>query len=250
MKRLSFFLGVIVILSGCVSTTSGPPEPQADKDDAAEFNYQLGARYYRNGNFELARDRLLLSIEFDPRRPVTWTTLGLTYEALENQRLAEDAYDQAVKVDPRSFKALDAYAVYLCRQEKYGSAARYFERAANIVENDNSEITLTNAGVCMAQKPDLVQAEAFFREALEARSNHPEALLQLTLLKFRTADYMSARAFLQRYLNRSVPSPAVLYLGVQIEDKLGDERAKTDFEDRLIREFPTSAEARSVLAAD
>ncbi|MDJ0760041.1 MAG: type IV pilus biogenesis/stability protein PilW [Woeseiaceae bacterium] len=250
MKRLSFFLGVIVILSGCVSTTTGPPEPQADKEDAAEFNYQLGARYYRNGNYELARDRLLLSIEFDARRPVTWTTLALTYEALENQRLAEDAYDQAVKVNPRSFDALNAYAVYLCRQEKYNPAARYFERAAELPNNDNAEITLTNAGVCMAQKPDLAKAEEFFREALEARNNHPEALLQLTLLKFRVADYMSARAFLQRYLGRSVPSPAVLYLGVQIEDKLGDDKAKTDYEDRLIREFPMSAEARSVLAAD
>ncbi len=249
MKRLSIFLGVIVILTGCVSTTTGPPEPEPDKEDAAEFNYQLGARYYRNGNFDLARDRLLLSIDFDSRRPVTWTTLALTYEALENQRLAEEAYERAVKITPRSFDAQNAYAVYLCRQERFDTAARYFERAANVTENDNAEITLTNAGVCMVQKPDLAKAEAFFRQALEVRSNHPEALLQLTLLKFRMADYMGARAFLQRYLGRNVPTPAVLFLGVEIEERLGDDRAKTEFEDRLIREFPTSAEARSVLAS-
>ena len=61
---------------------------------------------------------------------------------------------------------------------------------------------------------------------------------------------MGARAFLQRYLSRAVPTAAVLFLGVQIEDKLGDDRARREFEDRLIREFPTSAEARTVLAAD
>ena len=250
MNRLVVLLGFLVLLAGCVSTTSGPPEPEPDREDAAEFNYQLGVRYYRNGNYELARDRLLLSLDFDPRRSVTWTTLALTYEALENQRLAEDAYERAVKASPRSFDAQNAYAVYLCRQQKYDAAARYFDRAASAEENDNAEITLTNAGVCMVQKPDLVKAEAFFRQALDARANHPEALLQLALLKFQKADHMSARAFLQRYLTRAVPTPAILFLGVQIEDELGDDRAKREFEDRLIREFPTSPEARTVLAAD
>lgn len=250
MNRLVVLLGFVGLLAGCVSTTSGPPEPEPDKESAAEYNYQLGVRYYRNGNYGLARDRLLLSLDFDPRRSVTWTTLALTYEALENLRLAEDAYERALKVSTRNFDTQNAYAVYLCRQRKFDAAARYFDRAASAEQNDNAEITLTNAGVCMVQKPDYAKAEAFFRQALEARANHPEALLQLTLLKFQMADHMSARAFLQRYLSRAVPTPAVLFLGVQIEDKLGDDRAKKEFEDRLIREFPTSAEARTVLAAD
>ena len=49
---------VLALLSGCVSTTSGPPRPEADDAEAAEQYYQLGARYYRAGNYELARDRL------------------------------------------------------------------------------------------------------------------------------------------------------------------------------------------------
>lgn len=250
MKTTSIILCVLFLLAGCVSTTSGPPSPTPDKADAAEYNYQLGARYYRNGKYELARDRLMLSLDYDPRRAVAWSTLALTYEALENLRLAEEAYKEAVKVEPRSYDALNAYAVFLCRQQQFDRGARTFEKAATIPENDTSEISLTNAGVCMVQKPDYSSAERYFRQALEKRSSHAEALLQMCLLKFQTEDFMGARAFLQRYLTRNVSTPSVLYLGVQIEDKLGDARAKNDFEDRLIREFPTSAEARSVLAAN
>jgi Tfp pilus assembly protein PilF len=39
----------------------------------------------------------------------------------------------------------------------------------------------------------------------------------------------------------------VLYLGVRIEEQLGDDRARTDFSNQILREFPESAEARRIL---
>ncbi|MDH3266442.1 MAG: type IV pilus biogenesis/stability protein PilW, partial [Gammaproteobacteria bacterium] len=108
-------------------------------------------------------------------------------------------------------------------------------------------ITMTNAGVCMVQKPDYKAAETYFRQALARRSNYGEALIQLCLLKFTTEEYLASRAFLQRFLSSNIPTPDVLYLGVQIEEKLGDERARTEYSNRILREFPQSAEARRVL---
>ena len=106
---------------------------------------------------------------------------------------------------------------------------------------------MTNAGVCMMQIPDHAAAESYFRQALDKNSNYGEALIQLSVLKFSTEDYLGARAFLQRFLNANVPSADVLYLGVQIEEQLGDDRAKTDFSNRVLREFPQSPEARRIL---
>ena len=247
MIRLLIVIALAALATACVSTTSGPPKPTPDTEEAAEYNYQLGARYFRNGNHELARDRLLKSLEFDDRRAITWYTLGLTYEALENRRLATEAYREAIRVEPKNYDALNAYAVFLCRSGQFDEGAKQFERAAKIIENDRSEVPLTNAGVCMAQKPDPARAEAYFREALEHRANHGEALLQLAVLKQGAQDYLGARAFLERYLSRNPPSAGVLYLGVRIEDALGDDGARRAYADRLLREFPTSPEARRVL---
>ena len=249
--RLLPGLLVCLLATGCVTTTTttGGVSPDADKGDAAELNYQLGARYYRNGNFELARDRLMYSIELDSKNAVAHYTLALAYEALGNLRLATESYEQAVRVSPKDYKVQNAYAVFLCNQGDFDAAGKHFATAANITENDDAEITLTNAGVCMMQRPDQVRAESFFREALEHRANHGEALIQLCLLKFAQGDYLASRAFLQRYLGSSIPTPGVLYLGVQIEDKLGDERAKTEYSNRLLREFPTSPEARRILGS-
>lgn len=257
MRKSENLLAVLVtslLLTGCVTTTTttnAAPEPEkADKGNAADLNYQLGARYYRSGNFELARDRLLLSIELNPKNAVAHYTLALTYEQLENLRLATDAYEKAVQVAPKDFNVQNAYAVFLCNHEHFDEAREHFDRAIKVTENDNSETTMTNAGVCMMQKPDHELAEAYFRQALARKPNYGEALLQLCVLKFSTEDYLGARAFLQRYLNANVPTASILYLGVRIEEELGDDRARTDYSNQILREFPESAEARRILGSE
>jgi type IV pilus assembly protein PilF len=176
-------------------------------------------------------------------------TLGMTYEALENKRLATNAYENAIRVAPRDFNIQNGYAVFLCKQRDFEGAGKYFERASNHPENDNAERTLTNAGLCMMQKPDLAKAERFFREAVERKATYGEALLQLCLLKFQQQDYMNARAFLQRYMSSNRTTAGVLYLAAEIEGKLGNDSGREEFVNRLLREFPDSREAQKVLGS-
>ena len=234
-------------LAACVSTTSGPPEPESNDNDAAALHFQLGIQYFGRGNYELARDRLVLSTELDPSRAIVWSTLATTYEQIGNQRLAEQAHNKALKTDPRDFDVQNRYALFLCGQRRFDEAEKYFERSIGAETNDFPELMMTNAGVCLSQKPDYPKAEEYFRRALERRPNHAEALVQMALLKHQTGADLSARAFLQRYRSLSPPSPGVLYLCVLIEDKLGDEMASTECSNELLREFPNSAESRRVL---
>ena len=233
-------------LSGCVSTTTGTPAPEADDENAAELNFQLGARYYQSGTYDIARDRLTLATELDPKMAKAYSTLGLTYEALDNQRLATEAYENAIKAAPQDFNIQNTYAVFLCRQRDFKGASKYFEKSATAPTNDYSERTLTNAGVCMMQKPDFEEAERFYRMALEVRPTYGEALLQICLLKYQEQDYLSARAFLQRYMAVNTATAGVLYLASEIEGKLGNDRGQAEFADQLLRDFPNSPEAGKV----
>lgn len=256
LKTVGILVALLAVLSlsGCVSstsTTTGPATSQAegDDEDAAQQYYQLGARYYRNGSYELARERLERALEFDPKMAIAHSTLALTYEELENLRLARIHYEKAVDIAPRNYDVRNAYAVFLCRNGDYDAAKTQFDRLAAEPENDNSEVMLTNAGVCMSQKPDFVQAEKYFRESINRKASYGEALLQMSALKQKTGDYLAARAFLQRYLAGNPPSAAVLFLGCQIETELGDQRASADYMGRLVQEFPESAEARHAQSA-
>jgi type IV pilus assembly protein PilF len=171
----------------------------------------------------------------------------MTFVQLGNNRLATESFDQAIRFAPDSINVRNAYAVFLCQQGEYDNAQKQFDRAIDIRENDEKFVMMTNAGVCVAKKPDLTLAEKYFRDALGDRPSYGEALIQLAALKHRTEDDLGARAFLQRYLATNPASAGVLYLAVQIETRLGDDRAATDYMNQLMRDFPESAEARLML---
>ena len=244
--NLLIMTAIMSILCGCISSTTDLRRFEGS-DDAAEQNYQLGAQYFRNGNYELARDRLQRALEFDSKMASAHSTLALTYVQLGNTRLATESFNRAVRLAPNDHDVRNAYAVFLCGQRDYDEAQRQFDRAINVRDNDNPELMMSNAGVCMAKKPDLELAEQYFRQAIERRQNYGEALIQLAALKHRTEENLTARGFLQRYLAANEASAAVLYLAIQIETKLGDDRAATNYMNQLLRDFPDSPEARQTL---
>ena len=249
MNRAKLLVGGLSVLMvvACISTTTGAPERKENTAEAAKQYYSLGARYYKNGQYELARERLTHALTFDPKSGIAHSVLALTYQALDIPRLAAEHFELAVRYAPRDINVRNSYAVFLCQQRDFDEARSQFERVIKIPENDDPEVMLTNAGVCMAQKPDLALAEQYFRRALTEKPGYGEALLQMALLQRQTGDQLSARGFLQRYLSANPSSAAILYLAVQIEKDIGNARASTDYTNVLLREYPGSAEARRLL---
>jgi len=239
-------LALMVGITACVSSESVVRRAEPT-EDASETNFQLGAQYYRNGSYELARARLERAIELDSRNAAAYSLLALTMVQLGNHRLASENFNRSVRLGPNDKNIRNAYAVYLCQRGEYDAALEQFDRAIRIEDNDNAWVEMTNAGVCVAKKPDLARAEQYFRDALALRPTYGEALIQMSALKHRTEDNLTARAFLQRYLAANQATAPVLYLAVQIETRLGDERAATDYLNKLLSNFPESAEAKLMM---
>jgi type IV pilus assembly protein PilF len=247
MMRVLILAAMAGILSACISSSTSTRRAADSNEVAARELYNLGAQYYRNGKWELARARLLRATELDPRNANAYSLLALTYDQLDNDRLAIESFEKAVRIEPNNFDVQNAYAIFLCGRKKFDEALVHFNRAINVRENDNAEIMMSNAGVCIAKKPDYALAEEYFRSALETRPAYGEALIQLAALKHQTGDGLSARAFLQRYLANNEASAPVLFLAVQIETGLGDDRAATDYSNQLLQDFPDSKEAAQLI---
>ena len=246
--KISFLIACLAVslLAGCISTDTRT-EPAEPTEYAAEQNYQLGTQYFRNGSFELARSRLERAIEIDPKYAEAHSLLAMTLVQLDKIRLATESFDRAVRLEPDNYDVRNAYAVFLCQQRRFDEARVQFDRAIDVRENDNPEVMMTNAGVCMVQNNDQALAEQYFRDALKVRPNYGEALIQMASLMHVTVDDLKARAFLQRYLANNEATAAVLYIGVRIELALGDERAADDYQNRIFTDFADSPEAKLLL---
>ncbi|MBM5811174.1 MAG: type IV pilus biogenesis/stability protein PilW [Gammaproteobacteria bacterium] len=244
MKRAGWWplLGLCCCLAAAAQDTS-PADPRIE---AARINTRLAMEYLKLGQLAVARDKIERALLQNPRDVAVQIGAGLVYERLLDNRRAERHYRQALKTDSSHPEAQNALGAFLCRNGDQQRGETMFVSAARNPLYRTPEVAYTNAGVCARGAGRLEQAEAYLRQALALRANHAEALLQLAGVAFERGNYLSARAFVQRFLDSTPVTAEVLLLGYQVEKSLGAARAALAFAERLRQEFPESAQRRAL----
>jgi type IV pilus assembly protein PilF len=244
MKQLPMIGLSAFLLTACVTTTGPELMPAEQPGEAAEINLRLGAEYVRQGKLDLAQEKLEKAIEQNPNLASAHTYLALVYDQLGDDAKAEKHYQRALRLQPGDATIANQYGAYLCRHNREKDAVRYFDEAAKDRRYRTPEVALTNAGVCLLRVPNQDGAEAYFRKALAAKPNFVDALWNMTRLSYDRANYLQARAFLQRYAEVGPMGAEALWLGVRVERSLGDSEAAQRYAHKLKVEYPESDEAR------
>lgn len=239
---------LLVALAGCVSsgTTLGKPEPER----AAEINLQLGVDYLRKGNLAQAKEKIDRSIEQNPRSSNAQMAAGMLYERLGESSKAESHFAKGLALDPKNPEVQNNYGAYLCQKGKYERGEKLIVEAAANPLYRTPEVAYLNAANCAANGGDTKRAEENLRKALAIRPKFGEALFQMADLQYKQADYLSARGFLERYMDVGRSSPASLWLGVCIERGLGNAAAAQNYAQRLKLEYPRAAQTRELIESE
>lgn len=234
----AFMMAAVLLATGCTSSGPMPSNPHT----AAELNARLGLAYMEQGEDEQAMAKLKHALKLDPDSAPANHYIAELYKKLGKNREAEEHYRKALSVTPSDPMLLNNYGVFLCRQGRLDEARDKFLDAAKQPFYKTPEVAYNNAGLCALEVPDTAKAEEYFRAALRANPNMADALYEMADLKFKQQEYLSARGFLQRYLDVAPAGAPVLWLGVRVERQLGD-RATAERYARLLQEkFPTSEE--------
>jgi type IV pilus assembly protein PilF len=235
---------MVLVLAACSTLQTGDESKQDRR--IADTNIQLGIAYMRQGDYETALVKLQKALEADPNSATANGTLAILYENVGENELAEKHFKKALRLSPDDPQTHNNYGQYLCRHDKHTEAIEQFKIAASDPLYPGLSASLTNAGICAARIPDDKQAESFFRKALEHDQNFPYALLQMANLMYTQGNYLAARAYIQRFDGVSAPSAESLWLGVRIENALGDLSAAGGYALKLKNNFPKSKEAASL----
>ena len=105
---------------------------------------------------------------------------------------------------------------------------------------------LTNLGYCYVLQNDLAHGEEYCRKALALQPEYAPALLEMQKISYQNRQYLSARAFLERYLAVAAQSPESLWYAFQTERALGDSAAADGYSEQLLTLFPASKEAQEI----
>lgn len=240
-------LSLALVLAACTApSTLHPPQP----DRASELNLQLGIDALRKGNLAQAKDRIERALKYDSRNAQAHAMAGLLYDRLGEQRKADSHFRRAVSLAPKDSEILNNYAAYLCQNGRYDRGERFALEAAANPLYATPAVALVNAGNCARGGGSNERAEQHFRRALAIDPRMPTALLQMAEIEYAQANYLSARAFLERYLAVGRNDPATLMLGVRIERSLGNADAAREYAERLRAEFPTAKETHELAAVE
>jgi type IV pilus assembly protein PilF len=220
----------------------------SEKAEAARVHTELGQKYMQQGNLKIALEDLNKALTYDPDYADAHTVLALLYERIGDAKQAEEHYRRAALIRPKGGNELNNYGAFLCKIGRYDEAAGYFDRAMADPFYNTPEVALTNSGTCLLKAGKTDAAETALRRALDRSPNNPEALFQLASVLYEKGDFFKARAFMQRFEAVGQARPESLMLGRNIELRLGNGSAASDYTRRLLQSFPESQQARALNA--
>lgn len=249
MRRIGLMvlMTLLIALTGC-SSSSIAVRDGVDKTKAAAANAELGLRYMLQGNNETAMKKLQRALEFDDNYGPAHHYIAELYRRLNRPADAEDHYEAALRYSEGDVSLLrNNYGAFLCGQERYNEGERQFRMVLENPVYPRRDQVFENMGMCMLRKPDLKKSEEYLRAALQINPRLPGALLAMAKVSFGEKNYMSSRAYLQRFQSETKPTPDSLWLGIQVERILGDKDALASYGLALKGRFPDAPETKLYL---
>jgi type IV pilus assembly protein PilF len=244
--RFIVFIVVAIFISGCASQQEQDPDDPSDNRKAAESNTSLGLEYMNRGQYEVALGKLKKAIKADPGYAPAQTVIAVLYETIGEQELAGRHYKKAYEAAPNDGDVNNNYGVYLCKTGKEDEAIEHFLKAMDDPFYSTPAIALTNAGSCAIRQGKFVEADEYLRSALKIEPDLPDALMNMARLSFEQRNYLSARAFMQRYETSARHVAETLLLAYRIEMASGNSRAANKYKLVLESNFPDSEETTEV----
>lgn len=257
MERLLFIFMLVIAslaISACSSTGGsgssidgeGDLHIQPKGNKLAQTNIQLGVGYMKQGKYEFALNKMRKGLSIDDSLPDGHYAIALLYELLNKPSHARRHFTRSIELNPQYSDARNAYGVFLCRQKEYEAADEQFTLALKNPLYKTPLQAMLNAGVCLMESDiadRYARAEKYFRRVLQRNPRIPEALANMSKLSVLQSKFLPGRAYLQRYQAVGKHTAATLWLGIQIERKLGDKKALASYSSQLRQDFPDSEEA-------
>jgi type IV pilus assembly protein PilF len=231
-----------VALDGCASQKRATRK----KDDASDYNTQLGIAYLRQGDVPLAKEKLDRALQENPDSPKVHSARAMLFDRMGETKLADSEYQTALHLAPDDPDVSNNYAVYLCQLGRADDGVRRFEAVARNALYRTPWVAYTNAGVCLRRAKRNADAAKNFKQALKLRPNFSEAVYQLADLQFGEGNLADARAQVDTYLNAFEETPDLLLLAVRIARAQNDRVAVLLYSRKLRLDFPSSAQAKAL----
>ena len=238
IDKLTLLLLLLTGLQACVSVD--PQQTQNEK--ASAVNVQLGIGYLQQNKLELASEKLEKAVRQDPKSASAHNAYAILQDRLGQKDKAEYHYERAVDLDPKDSQAANNYGAFLCNNGRELEAEEYFIKATDNPLYKTPEYAYTNAAICLLKVNRVEPAREYLRRALAARPDFAAALLAMADINFNEGDNDAAKLYLDRYHLVAQASAKSLWLAIRNTLELDVQADVSGLGERLANDFPGSPE--------
>ena len=246
--KLILLLILGIVLAGCGSApkNSSPNSKRVfAHSDKAMVHAQLGKSYLQQKQYAVAKSELEKALRIESNHSESNYVMALLMMELGDYEVAEGHFQRAVRYDRENSAAAHDFGMFLCQTNQQVRAIEYFEIAAGNPLFGRSELSYMRAGECLEQIND-DRAEKYLKRALSIDPQLRPALYRLAFIKYQASSYLSARAYIERYMAITKPQPAALLLAYKIELQLNATDVADRYRSQILEDFPGSEQASSL----
>lgn len=244
---------VLSVLGGCAAVpgeagarTDIPTESdESPERKRARIRMELALGYFEEGRTTIALDELKQVIAIDPSYPQAYNLRGLIYMRLGDMREAEEGFRRAVALAPRDGDTLHNYGWLACQQRRFSEADNMFKQALSNATYGGRAKTFMAQGVCLARAGRGEEAERSLARSYELDPGNPVTGYNLANLLYQRGELTRAQFYARRLNNSELANAESLWLGIRIENRLGNKLAVSQLSDQLRRRYPQSRELQA-----
>jgi type IV pilus assembly protein PilF len=252
LSQIIISLMLLWTLVACTSTSSTTVTPytadtvtkvqEVNKQKAAATRLTLGLRYLSQGDFEKGKFNLDKAYAHDPDNEDVHRGLAWYYEQVDEEELAREHYQKALRINGKNPDLLNQYGVFLCRHNKLEDSIEMFLASADIPTNKDVSSAYENAATCSLTAGDVKTAEQYYRRALNHNPEKADSLLGMASIEYDRGRLERAMSYLTRYQKVGRNSPRYLWLALRTNSKLGNMDEVASLGIKLEQMFPDSDE--------
>jgi type IV pilus assembly protein PilF len=254
MLKLALILTFLLTLSACqTGNQSGnlllsPENSAASLAQASKYNVQLGLAYLNAGDFQAAKQKLILAQQQDPDSYIAQGAMGYFLNKTGETKQAEIFYKKAISLNPTAGATQNNYATFLCQQKRYAEADAHFMLAVQAPNYLNTAQAYENAGLCALQIPNTEKAAVYLNKAVSQDPTRVLAWLELAEMSYSQKNYAEAQTYLDHYMALSnEPEAEALWLGIRIARENGDTDKAGSYSLILQNRYPNSQQTKELL---
>lgn len=242
----------LLALMGCASGPGGDGmsaagEPVTESDESPErrrarIRLELASSYFEEGRTPIALDEIKQVLANDPSFAAAYNLRGLIYMRLADARLAEESFRRALALDGRDGDTLHNYGWLLCQQGRHPESQQAFNQALSNVAYTGRAKTFMAQGVCLARAGRNEEAERSLARSYELDAANPVTGYNLARLLMLRGELTRAQFYIRRLNNTELANAESLWLGIRVEQRMGDRVAQAQLAEQLKKRYPQSRE--------